>query len=761
VLTRIGVVALVFGVGFLLTYLAEIVTIPIEVKLLGVAAVGVALVLLGARLARTRPGYGVSLEGAGAGVLYLTTFAAFRLYQVLPATLSFVLLVAIAGLTVWLAIREDSQPLAALAIAGGFLAPFLVATTHGAPALLFGYFLVLNGAILALALVRAWRALNVLGFAFTFALGLFWGGRYYRPEHFATVEPFLVTFFVFYVAIAVLYAKRGALLAKAPVDAILVFGVPLVGLALQSAMVRDTRYGVAWSAFAMAAVYAALWLGLRRQAEPGLALLSRAFFVLAVILATVAVPFAADAHWTSAWWALEAAAVYWIGCVQKQAVARGFALLLQFGASLAFVAGGFEPGERPFLNATFTGAIFVAIAALATVYLGERYRRDIAPVERSAMPFFMAWGSLWWFGAGALEIERALPRASEGNAILAYAVGSVVVALALRKPLRWPRLAWFGAGLLPVMLIVAIADWQHNRSTLLAWGWAVWPFAWIVHWTLLRAADGLRETSPRREAVESALRFGHAASAIAVVAWCAWEASEWVGRLFPAGSVWLACATALPAIAYLLGVTALRASAAWPMRDYADAYVRAAGTTVAALLAVWFLIVNAMSPGNATPLPYVPLLNPLDLTLILALCALFVWSARTRERNEQTLYLWLGIAIFLFVNAIVFRTVHQWLGVPWRFGALVASKPLQAALTLTWTVTALPLMLFATRRGVRALWMTGAALLAAVVVKLFAIDLGALSGLTRVVAFLGVGALLLLIGYLAPLPPAKPAEERT
>ena len=41
------------------------------------------------------------------------------------------------------------------------------------------------------------------------------------------------------------------------------------------------------------------------------------------------------------------------------------------------------------------------------------------------------------------------------------------------------------------------------------------------------------------------------------------------------------------------------------------------------------------------------------------------------------------------------------------------------------------------------------------IVKLFAIDLAALSGLTRVVAFLGVGALLLIIGYVAPLPPAS------
>ena len=755
VLTRIGVVALFFGIGFLLKYLAEIIVIPIEVKLLAVASVGAVLVPLGARLARTRPGYGLSLEGAGAGILYLTTYAAFRPYDVLPAIPAFALLIAIAALTVQLAIREDSQPLAALAIAGGFLAPFLVSTTSTEPALLFGYFLVLNAAILAIALVRAWRALNVLGFVFTFVLGLLWGERYYRPEHFATVEPFLAAFFAFYLAIAILYAKRGGLETKAPVDAILVFGVPLVGLALQAAMVHDTPYGVAYSALAMAAVYAVLWLPLHRRPEPGLSLLARAFLVLAIILATVAIPFGADPHWTSAWWALEAAAVYWIGCRQRQGLARAFALLLQLGAALAFAAGGFERGEHLFLNATFTGSILIAVAALATALISERHRDDISSAERALVPFVMLWGMGWWYGAGAFELGRALPAATRANAILAYAVGSVALAMLLRKPLRWPQLAWFGAGLLPVMAAVALVDWDRQRSTLVAYGWAVWPLAWIVHWRLLHAADGLRATSAH---VVSTLWFAHAASAIAVVAWCAWEASEWIGRLFPAGSVWVACAAALPAVAYLLLVITVRRSSAWPMSVYGDAYARSAGTTIAALLAVWFCIVNVISPGNAAPLPYAPIINPLDLTLMFALAALFVWAQKTQEVAERTLYAWFGAALFLFVNAIVFRTVHQWLDVAWRLAALLASKPLQAALTLTWTATALPLMLIATRRAIRPLWMAGAALLAVVVVKLFVLDLGSLAGLPRVVAFLGVGILLLVIGYLAPLPPAKASE---
>jgi uncharacterized membrane protein len=175
---------------------------------------------------------------------------------------------------------------------------------------------------------------------------------------------------------------------------------------------------------------------------------------------------------------------------------------------------------------------------------------------------------------------------------------------------------------------------------------------------------------------------------------------------------------------------------------------------------VWFAIVNLISPGAAQPLPYVPVLNPLDLTLIASLAVLLAWAQRAMHATERTLYGWFGAALFLLINAMVFRSVHHWLDVPWRMPALVASKPLQAALTLTWTATALPLMLLATRRAIRPLWMVGAFLLAVVVVKLFVLDLGSLSGLPRVVAFLGVGVLLLVIGYLAPLPPASAQPER-
>ena len=143
------------------------------------------------------------------------------------------------------------------------------------------------------------------------------------PQHFAVVQPFLALFFAFYLGVAILYARRAPLDAVKPVDGIVVFGVPVAAFALEAGLVADRRYGVTIAALAIATVYALLHAALRRREAPGLRLLAQSFLALAVVFATIAVPFAVDARWTSAWWALEAAAVYWLGCRQQRGSPAG------------------------------------------------------------------------------------------------------------------------------------------------------------------------------------------------------------------------------------------------------------------------------------------------------------------------------------------------------------------------------------------------------------------------------------------------------
>ena len=77
-----------------------------------------------------------------------------------------------------------------------------------------------------------------------------------------------------------------------------------------------------------------------------------------------------------------------------------------------------------------------------------------------------------------------------------------------------------------------------------------------------------------------------------------------------------------------------------------------------------------------------------------------------------------------------------------------------------WSLLALCTMVIATRRKLRPVWLAGAALLAAVVIKLFLVDLSNTGTVERIVSFVGVGVLLLIIGYLSPVPPRKQEGDK-
>jgi len=181
---------------------AERTQIPIEVRLAGVAVGAIAMLALGWRLREKRRDYALVIQGGAVGVLYLTVFAAFKLYHLLPGGAAFALLAVMAAFAAVLAVLQEARSLALFGVTGGFLAPILAATGSGSHVALFSYYALINAGILGIAWHRAWRELNLAGWAFTFAISALWGWQYYQPQHFSTTEPFLILFFLFYVAIA-------------------------------------------------------------------------------------------------------------------------------------------------------------------------------------------------------------------------------------------------------------------------------------------------------------------------------------------------------------------------------------------------------------------------------------------------------------------------------------------------------------------------------------------------------------------------------
>lgn len=765
---RIGVVILFFGVAFLLKHAYETYDLPIELRLTGVALGAVALLIVGWRLRESRAGYALALQGGGVGLLYLTIFAAFRLYALLPALPAFALLFGVAALAAMLAVLQDARVLAVLGAAGGFLAPILASTGDGSHVLLFGYYAVLNAGILAIAWFKAWRVLNLTGFVFTFGIAGMWVHATYQPEQFASTQPFLLLFFLMYVAIAVLFARRGGDRNARVMDGTLLFGVPLLSFAMQLKLVEAFEYGAAWSALALGLFYLLLTRYLLRREASNL--MPQALLAIGVVFATLAIPLAFDGRWTSAAWAVEGAGILWVGVRQKRLTVWAFGAALQILAGL-FYLSDFVPavGDMPLLNSIFLGALLLALSGLFCAWMLDRKTdtddaRGVAIRHLAGLALF-AWGVIWWAAAGLNEIDQHVEPDYQTHTALLFAAASCLGFSWLALRLAWAVARIPALALLPLMALAALAEldqsmlWTSSRP-FAHLGWLAWPAAFAAHGWLLRRHD---------DAKLPALEWLHAGGFWLLAGLGAWQVAWMIDDWVAGQAVWPLIAWALVPGTLLALSTMQVLRQRWPLRAWPNAYLGWGALPLAASLAVWFLWATLGSDANPAPLPYVPLLNPLDLAQAGALLVLVSWFADTRRMGMMPVagmplaaaWAGLGIGGFVWANAVLLRTLHHYADVPFRIDALLGSDLVQASLSLFWTLIALVAMVLATRRGWRALWMVGAGLMFAVVLKLLLVDLSNVGTIERIVSFVGVGLLMLVVGYFAPAPPKAINTEDT
>ena len=764
---KLGVVITFFGVAFLLKYAVDeqLVTLPIELRLAGVALGAIALLVAGWRLRERLPAYALSLQGGGIGILYLTIFAAFRLYDLLPSLPAFALLVALTFGAGALAHLQNSLALAVLATIGGFLAPLLVSTGSGNHVALFSYYLVINSAILGLAWFRRWRVLNLIGFAFTFGIGALWGLDSFPslPDKLLSTVPFLAAFFLMYHAIGMLFALRQPPRLRGFVDGTLTFGLPVIAFGMLAALMRDTEFGLALSAVALAFVYAASarWLMQRYGAE--LRVLIDAYLALAVAFGTVAIPLALDAEWTTAAWALEGAALVWIGTRQSRrlAMAAGSALILLAGLTFGETAFRSNRGALPIANGDFLGGVLIGAAGVFSAYRLDRLA-DPSRWQRWLVPALAAWGALWWLGAGFNEIENQLPDRWQLAAVAAFVAGSGWLAVTIARRLDWRFASAATFAYLPLLGFIGLISLFVEGHFLTPAGIVGWPLAWAVQGLILHR---LENKSFRLTPA------WHSVTAVALTIFVALEVG-WLLDYAGMRSVW---SGAVAATVFGLAALALVSPAAerrWPVASHLGAYRIAA----AVLVGIGIAVVTLMSlnrGGDPAPLPWLPVANPYDLaTLITLLSAWRIWQvwratpSLSELAHSPAACGALGVAAFGMTTLAVIRGVHHVTGIPWIAGTLVSSDAVQGALSVYWGLVGAATMAFGARRASRVVWFTGAVIMALVLAKLLFVDLSNSATVARVVAFLVVGPLLLLIGYFAPTPPKnavadKPATEGT
>src|SRR4051812_12855257 len=154
-LNRIGIFALLIGAAYFLKLAFDSGWIgPSGRVAIGLVA-GIVLVIFGSRIhSKGFHYFAYSLAATGIGVMYLSLWAAFQLYHLVPPEVAFAAMIIVTASAGWLALRLDAQILAVVAIAGGFATPALLSTGQNKPHVLFPYFLILNAATIVLVTVR-------------------------------------------------------------------------------------------------------------------------------------------------------------------------------------------------------------------------------------------------------------------------------------------------------------------------------------------------------------------------------------------------------------------------------------------------------------------------------------------------------------------------------------------------------------------------------------------------------------------------------
>lgn len=811
-IVRVGVLVLLVGVVFLLRLASDYFTAPIELRLGLVALGGLIATALGLKLSKKRRGYGLTLQGAGLATIYLTLFAAFKMYHVLPSTLTFGLLAILAVISAVFAVKQDALPLAVLAFGGAFFAPILTATDSGNVVGLFSYYLVLNCGLAIIAHFRTWKILNALGAFVTFGLAYFWGANAFDTELLDNARWKLVILTALHLALYLFITLRYSqqlirLNATKPeaateqkgkriqtVDVGLLFGVPLLGFGLLAGLLNDIPYALAVASAILSAIYLALgWHLVQRSTD--YRLITQGAMALGVGFLALVIPLALSAKWTAVGWAVQGAALVWLGVQGRKSWSVLFGLLLQtisVGIGMYLMASAFRHHHIAIGLVAITCLVSAFMLRLQTTHNpntpnNERKKRPSLPFWQNA--FFshssLIAASLFTLLASCSILYNTLPfwfYDISGLGVLVSLLGLLALLYGIDKTKNWTEARNIARFALPALALGLVLGWYAfidiNTNTLSSLTLPTAPITGMLLWVLTVTGLGVMGCIW--------LRHWHAHHIHTRA-----DQMVWLGTIFTLGALiaWYYTdlgfdygsaqdlAPALATIALGSGLLWLHQSTQTHKKTQSNKPLHnptnnTANTAQAWLhipqtlsdiniiafpvLALWFASINIHSNGAFWGLPYLPVVNALDITLIAALLyvALLV-KQRINPYSANVLYAGTTLAAFWMLSSMLVRTLHGWVGTPlWTHGAWFSSE-VQTGFTILWSIIALVLTVYGSKKDNRMVWYAGIALLTLVVLKLVAIDLSKSSAILRVVSFMGAGMLMLVIGYLAPLPPKK------
>jgi uncharacterized membrane protein len=368
---RIGVLAILFGVAFFLKYSFDNKLIGETGRVILGIFCGAAFIGAGEYLQKKRNLglYGQMLGGGGLAILYLSLYAAFALYHLIPAALATAGMLAVTTTGMTLSVRYSAYSMAAIALLGGFLTPIMLSTGQNQPLTLFGYILLLDMGTLLLLRFRHWPSLVAASLAGTAILYSGWHSEFYSDEQRWLAFGIVFLFFAFY-NLYILISRIYSQYEESTVDQIVIFASAAFFFL---AFFAQHHWLCDWPVKSFTLLLAAVEIGLaeivRRRSYSDPTTIS-AYAAASVIMTVIATFVALEQRWIMPALAAEMVALGWIGLrlglprLRCGAYLLGLLVLFRFADDLFIYL---EPFQRfvPLLNGRFP----VCAAAIAGFYI--------------------------------------------------------------------------------------------------------------------------------------------------------------------------------------------------------------------------------------------------------------------------------------------------------------------------------------------------------------------------------------------------------
>ena len=380
---RIGILALLISMALFLKLAVDNHWIgPLGRVLIGLVA-GAGLIAWAERFKRR--GYktfAYSLQAVGSGVLYLSLWAAFSLFHLIPPAVAFTAMVLVTAFNGFMAWVEDAELLAVYSIAGGLSTPLLASTGGNHEVSLFSYLLILNLAVLILVTLRPWSRLLVGSFIGTAIFFYSWSFSYYSDPQFARTAFFLSSFFLIFALAPRLVSLDPRAEGGSAWDRLVMVVMPVANASLGflAFYAMFNLSNATWASPWLAVAFAAFYLLLIRLPARGIlrvspSLLSALHLTTAVVFLTTAISLKAHGRWLTIGWLIQGATLLWTASRTRSHLLQVLAVVC-LGLGLASLVLIHTPASiTPLLNERFATycvaiAVFAGTARLASLLPG-------------------------------------------------------------------------------------------------------------------------------------------------------------------------------------------------------------------------------------------------------------------------------------------------------------------------------------------------------------------------------------------------------